>query len=139
MGGGRSGPGQHRPAPLVRSSSGEVWRLQPEPPLRRVSAQGVEELGQELARLGHVPQRVDEALRVEVGHVGDLGQGGLLVVAMAPSVLARSMTHCMLENSCVLKSCTFAAAARHSESKTSGRTLLIVAVAPSVLATLCAF
>ena len=79
MGGGRSGPGQHRPAPLVRSSSGEVWRLQPEPPLRRVSAQGVEDLGQELARHGHVPQRVGEALHVDLRRVSaqgveDLGQ-----------------------------------------------------------------
>ncbi len=46
--------------------------------------------------------------------------------------------HCVLANSCVLKSCTFAAAAQHSESKTSDGTLLVVAMAHSVLATSCA-
>ncbi len=120
-GGGGSGPGQHRPAPLVRSSSSEVWRLQPEPPLRRGSAQGGEELGQELARHGHVPQRVGEALRVKLGTSRISGRG-LLVLVMACSVLASS--------------------ARRAEElwqdeqrvETSGRTLLVLAMAHSVLA-----
>ncbi len=38
-----------------------------------------------------------------------------------------------------MKSCAFAAAARHSESKTWGRTLLVLTVAHSVLARFCAF
>ena len=118
MRGGRTRPGQHRPAPLVRSSSGEVWRLQPEPPLRRVSAQGVEDLGQELARLGHGRQRVGEVLLVEVHPLvaaarhrrSKISGRSLLVLAMACSVLAKS---------CSSKSITLAAAARHRKSKIS--------------------
>ena len=48
------------------------------------------------------------------------------------------MAHSVLATSCMLKSCTFAAAARHSDSKTSGKTLLDLAMAHSVLATSCA-
>ena len=40
--------------------------------------------------------------------------------------------------SCALKSCTFAAAARHGESKTSGRTLLVSAIVQSVSTKSCA-
>ncbi len=91
---------------LARSCALKSWTFAAAAP-----AQRVEGLGPDPAHLGHGPKHVGDLLRFEA------------TAAMAHSVLARS---------CALKSWTFAAAAPHSESKTSGRTLLVAAMAHSV-------